>query len=134
MKRERCIEMPMGPISDHQLRICPPFWATIADIFGPVGVYVPGFEKNTRNRKVLEAKCWVLVFVCPVSRNCNIQVIETSDCSGMVDGITRLSCEVGIPKFMMIDQDSALVKALQEVEFDLTNTQGKLHIHLRAIN
>ena len=64
MKRKRYLEMPMGPISDHQLRICPPFWATQADLFGPVRVYVPGLTKETRNRKVLEAKCWVMVRVC----------------------------------------------------------------------
>ena len=127
MKRKRYIEMPMGPISDHQLCVCPPFWATQADLFGPVQVYVPGFTKNTRNRKVLEAKCWVLVFVCPVTRLTNLQVIEKSDNSGMIDGVTRLSCEIGVPKFIMVDQDSALLKAVQEVEFDLLDTQMKLH-------
>ena len=127
MKRKRYLEMPMGPISDHQLRICPPFWACQADMFGPYLVYVPGFERNTRNRKVLEAKCWVMCFVCPVTRLTNLQVIEKSDHSGVIDSITRLSCEVGIPKFMMIDQDTALMKALQEVEMDMVNTQLKLH-------
>ena len=66
---------------------------------------MPGFERNTRGRNVLEAKCWVMVFVCPVTRLTNLQVIEKSDNSGMVDGITRLSCEVGVPKIMMVDDD-----------------------------
>ena len=129
MKRKRYLEMPMGPISDHQLRVCPPFWATQTDLFGPVQVYVPGFTKNTRNRKVLEAKCWVMVFVCPVTRLTNIQVIEKSDNSGMVDGLTRLSCEVGVPKFVMVDEDSALVKAMQEVEVDLIMIDTQLQLH-----
>ena len=127
MKRKKYLEVPMGPISDHQLRVCPPFWATQADIFGPIQVYVPGFEKNTRNRKVLQAKCWVMVFVCPVTRLTNIQVIEKSDNSGMIDGVTRLSCEVGVPKFILVDDDSALVKAVQEVEMNLLDTQLALH-------
>ena len=127
MKRKKYLEVPMGPISDHQLRVCPPFWAAQADIFGPIQVYVPGFEKNTRNRNVLQAKCWVLVFVCPVTRLTNIQVIEKSDNSGMIDGVTRLSCEVGVPKFILVDDDSALVKAVQEVEINLLNTQLALH-------
>ena len=96
IKRKRFIEMPMGPISDHQLRICPPFWATQADMFAPFQVYVPGFEKNTRNRKVLEAKCWGMCFVCPVTRLTNLQVIEKSDRSGVIDVLTRLSCEIGM--------------------------------------
>ena len=61
MKRKKYLEMPMGLISDHQLKICPPFWVAQMDMFGPVGVYVPGFERNTRNRQVLEAKCWVFL-------------------------------------------------------------------------
>ena len=79
----------MGPVSDHQLRVCPPFWATQADIFGPIQVYVPGFEKNTRGRNALAAKCWVLTFVCPVTRLTNLQVIEKSNHVGIVDRITR---------------------------------------------
>ena len=64
MKRKRYLEMPMGPVSDHQLNICPPFWTCQADLFGPVQVYVPGFTKNTRNRKVHKKilKKWLLLF------------------------------------------------------------------------
>ena len=127
MKRQKYLEDHMGPISDHQLRVCPPFWAAQADLFGSVKVFVPGFEKNTRNRRVLEAKCWGLVFVCPVTRLTNIQVIEKSDNSGIIDGVTRLSCEVGVPKFILVDDDSALVKAVQEVEMTLLDTHLRLH-------
>ena len=95
MKRKKYVEMPMGLISDHQLKICPPFWVAQMDMFGPIKVYVPGFERNTRNRNVLEAKCWVVTFACPVTRLINLQVVERSDASGVVDAVTRLSCEVG---------------------------------------
>ena len=127
IKRKKSIEVPMGPISDHQLRICPPFWASQLDLFGPIQVFVPGYEKNTRGRNSLAAKCWVMTFVCPVTRLTNLQVIEKCDHSGIIDGITRLSCEVGIPKFIMIDQDAAILKALQGVEFDYLDTKFKLH-------
>ena len=127
MRRKKYVEMPMGLISDHQLRICPPFWAAQMDMFGPIRVYVPGFERNTRGRNVLEAKCWVLVFACPVTRLLNLQVIEKSDSSGVIDAVTRLSCEVGIPKILMMDQDPALIKAMSEVEFKYQDTKLKLH-------
>ena len=127
MKRKIYVEMPMGLISDHQLRIFPPFRAAQMDMFGPVGVYVPGIERNTWNQKVLEAKCWVLVFACPVTRLLNLQVIEKSDFSGVIDAVTRLSCEVGIPKVLMMDQDSALIKAMSEVEIQFKDTKLKLH-------
>ena len=102
----------MGLISDYQLNVSQPFWVSQADIFGPIHVFVPGFERKTRNRQVVEAKTWVLVFVCPVTRLINLQVIEKSDSSGIIEGLTRLSCEVGVPKVILIDQDSALIKAL----------------------
>ena len=91
-------------------------------MFGPVKVCVPGYTKNTRNGNVMDTNCWVMVFNCPVSRLVNLQVIDRSDNSGMVDGITRLSCDVGVPKIIMVDEDSALVKADKEVEFDLVDS------------
>ena len=85
----------------------PPFWGvTMADIYGPFDVYVPGHEQSTRNKRVLEAKVYVLTFVCPTTRSVNLQVIETKSAEGMVDGLTRLTCEVGMPYHLLIDQDS----------------------------
>ena len=103
IKRKKFLEVPMGLISDHQLKICPPFWIAQVDLFGPVKVFVPGFERKTRNRQVVEAKVWVLVFACPVTRLINLQVVEKSDSAGILDGLVRLSCETGVPKLLMID-------------------------------
>ena len=38
----------------------------------------------------------------------------------------RLSCEIGVPKIMMVDDDSALIKAVQEVKVDLIDTKLRL--------
>ena len=46
---------------------------------------------------------------------------------GVIDGVTRLYCEVGIPKVLMMDQDSALIKAMSEVEIQFKDTKLKLH-------
>ena len=43
--------------------------------------------------------------------------MEKKDSSGVVDGITRLACEVGIPKLVLMDKDATFVKALSEMEF-----------------
>ena len=72
----------MGPISDSQLQLAPPFWMCQVDLFGPITVVVPGFERETRNRKVLEAKCWVMTAVCPTTRLVNLQVLESSKAAG----------------------------------------------------
>ena len=121
MKRKKFIEMPMGLISDHQLTICPPFWFTQADLFSPVSVYVPGFERETRSRQVKQSKCWIMVSVCPTTKLVNMQVVESTLASGIMSGVIRLGCEVGIPAKMFIDQDRASMCGLGSVEFDLRN-------------
>ena len=47
-KRKKLLEVSMGPVSDHQLAITPPFWCSQVDLFGPVYCYVPGYQRNTR--------------------------------------------------------------------------------------
>ena len=74
-----------------------------------------------------------LVFACPVTRLLNLQVIEKSDSSGVVDGLTRLSCEVGIPKILLMDQDTALIKVMSEVEVNFKNLELKLHEVLNSL-
>lgn len=77
----------------------------ITDLYGPLDVYVPGFERKTRNRSVLAAKVYIFVSVCPVTKLLNLQVIESKSVDGIIDGLTRLGCEVGFPIFFLLDQD-----------------------------
>lgn len=65
--------------------------------------------------------------MCPVTRLVNCQVIEKSDHSGIVDGVTRLASEVGFPKFFMVDQDSSVMKALKEMSVNLRDLQHSLY-------
>ena len=123
MKRKKYIEAAMGPISDSQLTVAPPFWQCQMDLFGPVDVYVPGFERQTRGRRVLRSKCWIMVCVCPTTRLVNMQVIEKSDSSGVMAGIIRLACEIGFPSQVYIDQDRASMCSLGNAEYDLRNLQ-----------
>ena len=120
-KRKKLIEITMGPISDHQLVISPPFWCCQVDLFGPVYCYVPGHERSTRNTAALQVKTWVLTSVCEVTKLVNAQVIEKSDASGILDGLTCLGCEVGVPSLLLADQDSALMKAIREAEVTMLN-------------
>ena len=49
-----------------------------------------------------------------------------SDASGILDGLTRMFCEAGVPKVLLCDEDSAVVKALREVEVDIRNLEHQL--------
>ena len=84
----------MGPVSQHQLSVAPPMLAAQLDLFGPCLTYVPGYERQTRNRKALATEVHMMVFACPVTRIVNLQVIEGKDTSCIMDEITRLSCKI----------------------------------------
>ena len=117
--RKKYIDVVMGPISDHQLTICPPFHAAYVDLDGPYRVYVPGHERETRSRKVIAAKTWILSFACPVSKLINLQVIESKSSEGVLDGLTRMGCEHGFPRFLLLDQEKSFMKAVRDAEIDL---------------
>ena len=86
--RRKFLEVSMGPISSHQFAVCPPFWVTQADLFGPMVHYVPGRERNTRSKPALECKCYVFVMVCMVTKLVNMQVVETKDVGGISCALT----------------------------------------------
>ena len=111
-KSKKLIEISMGPISDHQLSIAPAFWCSQVDLFGPIICYVPGYERNMRNIKPSKVKTWILTYVCVVTKLVNAQVLEKTDAGGVLDGLTRLGCEVGLPSILLIDQDSTLLDFL----------------------
>ena len=117
--RKKYLDVVMGPVSDHQLTVCPPFYAAYCDLDGPYKVYVPGHERVTRHRNVVEAKTWILSFACPVSKLINLQVIESKSADGVLDGLTRLGCEHGFPKYLLLDQEKSFMKAVREAEVDL---------------
>ena len=117
--RKKYLDVVMGPVSDHQLTVCPPFYAAYCDLDGPYKVYVPGHERETRHRNVVEAKTWILSFACPVSKLINLQVIESKSADGVLDGLTRLGCEHGFPKYLLLDQEKSFMKAVRDAEVDL---------------
>ena len=53
----------MGPIAQEQLMLAPPFHTAMLDLFGPVESYVPGFRRNTQNRKVLNPMVSILGYL-----------------------------------------------------------------------
>ena len=64
--------------------------------------------------------------MCQVTKLVTCQVLEKSDSSGVLDGMTRLGCEVGVPSIILCDQDSAIMKALREAEVSMTNLKLEL--------
>ena len=121
MIRKKYLEVVMGPVSEHQLSISPAFYSAFCDLDGPYRVLVPGFEKQTRARNVTTSKVWIMTFVCPMSKLCNMQVIESKSSDGILEGLTRLGCETGFPKYLLLDRESSFMKVVNEAEIDLVD-------------
>ena len=126
MKRKKFLEVPMGPIAQEQLMVAPPFYTTMIDLFGPLKSYVPGYERQTRNRNSLESKVYIMVAVCITTKIVNLQVLESKSASGIIDGFTRLCCEVGVPSIVHIDQDSGALSGFQSVELEFRDLKHQL--------
>ena len=65
-----------------------------------------------------------------------MQVLERFLADGILSRATRLSCEMGIPKKLFIDQDQDIC-GLDNVEFDLMRSQhlwrGSMGLSLRRV-
>ena len=70
-KKKKFLEASMGPVSDNQLAIAPPFWCAQIDLFGPLNCYIPGFERTTRKNSQISIKTWILTSVCVVTKLVN---------------------------------------------------------------
>ena len=116
----------MGPIAQEQLMIAPPFFITMLDLCGPMKSYIPGYERETRNRPALVSKLHIMVAVCVTTKIVNLQVLEGKSAAAIIDGFTRLSCEVGIPSMVHVDQDSGALAGFQSVELEYRDLEHKL--------
>ena len=57
-----------------------------------------------------------MTFACPVSKLINLKVIESKSADGVLEGLTRLGCEHGFPKYLLLDQDSSFKKVVNNAE------------------
>ena len=129
-KRKRFLDISMGPIAQEQLMLAPPFHIAMLDLFGPVQSYVPGFERNTRNRRALESQMYVMTTVCVTTRLVNLQILEGKKAHNIMDGFTRLCAEVGVPLIVHVDQDSGAMAGFREAELEYTDLKLQAHRQL----
>ena len=127
IKRGRYIQARLGPLSDKQLIVAPPFYAVQVDLCGPCRVFVPGYERETRATKVKESKVWIFVAVCLVTSNVNLQVCEMKDTGAILEAIIRLACECGYPKYIAVDKEGSILAAMREIQVNLRDLQHSLY-------
>ena len=125
--RKKYIERCFGPVSDHQLTIAPMFHTAHLDLDGPYESFVPGFERQTRNRRQLSAKTYSMTFACPYTKLVNLQVIEAKNAEAILEGLVRLGCEVGFPACLILDQETSFMKAVRDAEVNLQDLSARAY-------
>ena len=124
---ERCrylemktIDVAMGPISKHNTVIAPAFFITQVDLAGPFSAY-------SKHNKRTTLKIWLAVFCCSTTSTVSIKIMEDYGTTSFIQAFTRLSCEVGYPKLLLIDEGSQLVKACESMVLNFTDIKNQLH-------
>ena len=127
IKRKQLLQQIMGPVSKYQTSVTPIFFYCLVDMWGPLSVYAPGYEKSTRSTAAKKYKAYFLIFVCAVTGMCNVQLIEGKDTPSVLDGCTRFFNETTVPKIMLPDDDGAFIRAFTRGEISLSDISGHLY-------
>ena len=117
---KRSIEVAMGPITEHNLKIAPAFYACQVDLAGPFLAYTTHNKRKT-------VKVWMVVFVCCTTTTTAIKIMEDYSTSAFVQAFIRLSCDTGYPKFLLPDEGSQLIKGCKDMVFSFRDLKGKLY-------
>ena len=80
----------MGHLMDLQITISPIFYYCYVDMWGPIKIFCPGFEKMTRMSNTKQYECHMLVVVCAATGMTNCQVIEGKDTSTVIGNLPGL--------------------------------------------
>ena len=118
--RKKFIDIEMGPISNHNLKIAPPFYASQVDIFGPF----KAFDPCTKRKSI---KVWFVVFCCATTATTNIKLMEDYSTTSFVLSFIRFSCEAGYPKTLLVDEGSQLVKSCETMQLRYIDIKNRLH-------
>ena len=96
----------MGPVSKYNLTIAPAFYVTQTDICGP-------FKAYSSHQKRTAVKIWLVIYCCMSASTTNIKVMDDYSTQAFIPSFIRFSCEVGYPRYMMVDEGSQLVKGCE---------------------
>ena len=67
------------------------------------------------------------------NNNCvKIKVIEDYSTASFVQAFTRLSCEVGYPKKLLVDEGSQFIKGCQSMIFNFSDIKSQLHRNIKV--
>ena len=97
--RRKAINIEMGTVSHHSLRIAPEFYATQVDLCGPFKAYSPHNKRRT-------IKIWLAVYNCMYTSTTLIKVMENYSTTTSIQPYVQFFCKVDYLKFLSVDEGS----------------------------
>ena len=119
--RKKTVEVAMGPVSEHQLRIAPSFYVSQVDLAGTFKAYSPHNKRTT-------IKVYLAVFCCAATGTVSVKTMEDYSTEAFIQCFIRLSCEVGYPKLLLTDEGSQLVKGCESMELNYRDIRNRLFV------
>ena len=117
---KRTIDVEMGPISNHNLNIAPPFYSTQVDLCGPFNAF-SNFHKRTT------IKVWMVIFCCTTTSATKIKIMDDYSTPSFILSFTRFASEVGYPKYLLPDEGSQLVKGCETMKLTFKDLKNQLY-------
>ena len=118
--RNKAINIEMGPLSAHNLRIAPAFCGTQVDLCGPFKVYSP-------HNKRTKIKIRLAIYCCLSTSTTLIKVMEDYSTTAFIHSFVQFSCESTYPKSILADEGNQLVKGCESIKLTYTDIKDKLH-------
>ena len=113
------VEVAMGPLSEKNLCIAPPFYFCQVDICGPLSAYSPANKRAT-------LKVWFVVLCCTTTGVVDCRVMEDYTADAFVQAFERFSCRFGYPKMVLPDEGSQLVRGCEGMVLSFIDISLKL--------
>ena len=117
---KKAVDIAMGPVSDDNLKIAPPFYVSQVDMFGP-------FKSYSNINKRATTKIWFVVFCCCVTGAIDVKLCEDYSANSFILAFIRFSCKVGYPRRLLPDPGSQLVKGCDSMTICFTDISNVLH-------
>ena len=113
------VQVAMGPLSDQNLCIAPPFYFCQVDICGPLSAFSPANKRAT-------LKVWFVVFCCTTTGTVDLRIMEDYSADSFVEAFERFSCRFGYPKMVLPDEGSQLVRGCEGMVLSFSDISQKL--------
>ena len=117
---KRTIDVSMGPISKYNMTIAPAFYISQVDLAGPFKSY------SYINRRAT-MKIWLAIFCCTTTTTTSIKVMEDYSSLSFIQAFTRLSCDVGYPKLLLVDGGSQIISSCENTKLNFQDIQAILY-------